>query len=386
MRTVNVLLLSALAALCLIASARRAPAQEPNARPTRWRNVLDKPGYWYGSDEATRIADNVLAHQHPGGGWGKNIDMTRPLSQEERERARERARRTETLIDNGATYTQIRYLARVYNATGERRFREAYERGLDYLFEAQYDNGGWPMIYPLQEGYYSRITFNDGAMMGVMRLLRDVARGEPPFDDADPQRRERAAAAIEKGIDAILRTQVEVDGRLTAWCAQHDEHDFRPRKARSYELPSLSGMESVEIVRYLMSIKDPSPEVIRAVTSAAEWFDEARIEGIEMVWVEAPDMPGGRDRVVVERPDAPSQWARFYEIGTNKPMFVGRDGVVRDHLADIEHERRMGYRYLGPFANELLEEEYPAWRKRVGLPPEESSTIQRDSRQGGQVE
>ena len=58
----------------------------------------------------------------------------------------------------------------------------------------------------------------------------------------------------------------------------------------------------------------------------------------------------------------PPLWARFYEIGTNRPMFVGRDGVIRERLADIEHERRVGYSYLGSWPRELLEVRYPAWK------------------------
>ena len=30
-----------------------------------------------------------------------------------------------------------------------------------------------------------------------------------------------AARAVEKGLDAILKCQIIVDGRRTAWCAQH---------------------------------------------------------------------------------------------------------------------------------------------------------------------
>ena len=88
------------------------------------------------------------------------------------------------------------------------------------------------MIFPLREGYYSHITFNDGAMIGVMRLLRDVATGEEPYDFLDQAVRDRAAAAIAKGLEAILKCQIVVDGKPTAWCAQHDEHDFKPAKAR----------------------------------------------------------------------------------------------------------------------------------------------------------
>ena len=42
-------------------------------------------------------------------------------------------------------------------------------------------------------------------------------------------------------------------------------------------------------------------------------------------------------------PDAGPIWARFYEIGSNRPVFVGRDGVVKYSVAEIEPERRVGY-------------------------------------------
>ena len=49
-------------------------------------------------------------------------------------------------------------------------------------------------------------------------------------------------------------------------------------------------------------------------------------------------------------------------------MFVGRDGVVHDHLADIEHERRTNYSYLGPYARDLLETRLSRLEKEMGRP------------------
>jgi len=59
---------------------------------------------------------------------------------------------------------------------------------------------------------------------------------------------------------------------------------------------------------------------------------------------------------------ADSRWARFYEIGTNRPIFSGRDGVIRYNLDEIEQERRDGYAWLGAWPRALVEEEYPAWK------------------------
>jgi PelA/Pel-15E family pectate lyase len=342
-----------------------APAQSGGGQ-VAWDEAMEQESAWYGSAEAVRIAENLLLYQHPNGGWGKNIDMARPLDGAERERVRVESRGVETIIDNGATHTQLRYLARVNATSPDERFREAFLRGLDYLLEAEYDNGGWPMIYPLRQGYYSNITFNDNSMIGVMRLLRDVAAGDSPYAFVNEERRERSRQAIARGLEVILATQIVVDGERTAWCAQYDPETLEPRPARTYELVSLSGSESVGIVDYLMEIQNPSPAVVEAVESAVRWFDRVRLRGMELRTVRDPALPRGYDRVVKENPAAPPLWARFYEIGSNRPMFVGRDGVVRERLADIEHERRIGYAYLGGWPRDLLEQRYPAWRARIG--------------------
>src|SRR5687767_7717768 len=56
--------------------------------------------------------------------------------------------------------------------------------------------------------------------------------------------------------------------------------------------------------------------------------------------------------------------ARFYELRTNRPIFSGRDGVIRYNLDEIEQERRDGYAWLGAWPRALVDEEYPAWKKR----------------------
>jgi PelA/Pel-15E family pectate lyase len=335
------------------------------AQVVRWHAVLMQPRAWYGSREAVRIAANVLAYQHDNGGWGKNVDMARALDAEQLAQLRAHHNETETMLDNGATHTQIRFLALVQQATGDARFAEASRRGIEYLLAAQYDNGGWPMTFPLKDGYYRHITFNDGSMIGAMRVLRDVAEGREPFGFVDLSLRERAAEAIGRGLDVILKCQVVVDGTPTVWCAQHDREDFRPRGARTYELASLSGAESVEIVRYLMELPDPSPAVRQAIEHAVAWFRAVKIEGWEVKTITDESLPRGYDRVMVRAEGARPLWARFYEIGTNRPMYVGRDGVVHDSLAQIEHERRVGYGWVGEYASGLLEHDYPAWQKRL---------------------
>jgi len=330
-----------------------------------WADAHNKADEWYGSAEAMRIADLVLIYQRNSGGWPKNIDMAKPFEESERATLLAQKQEADSTIDNGATYTQLSFLARVYTKTKQERYRESFLKGLDYLFKAQYANGGWPQFYPDLSGYYKHITYNDDAMIGVMKLLRDVTAAKPNYEFVDDDRRSRAASAVEKGIACILKTQVIVDGRRTVWCAQHDEVTLAPAEARKYEVVSLSGGESVGIVRFLMSIENPSRPVIGAITSAIAWFERTQINGIK--WIEKRDasFPGGIDRVVVKDPAAGPIWARFYELSTNRPVFVGRDSVVKYNVAEIEHERRVGYAWYVEEPAKLLKDDYPAWRDRI---------------------
>ena len=202
-------------------------------------------------------------------------------------------------------------------------------------------------------------------MIGVMKLVRDVAAAKPNYAFVDDARRARAASAVEKGIECILKTQVVVNGRKTVWCAQHDEVTLAPAPARKYEVVSLSGGESVGIVRFLMSIKDPSREVMDSIESAVAWFEQTQLNGIK--WIEKADasQPSGIDRVVVQDPKAGPIWARFYELGTNRPVFVGRDAVVKYSVAEIEHERRVGYAWYVEEPAKLLKNDYPAWKDKI---------------------
>lgn len=350
------------------------PYQASSARPARsdppvvWDAALSQKPAWYAGAEAVRIAENVLLYQRTIGGWPKGIDMAAKLSEADRATlAGLRGNSADCTIDNNATTAQIRYLVKVYAATGEERFKEGALRGLDYLLAAQYGNGGWPQYYPNTEGYYARITFNDNAMVNVLNLLCEAGAGRGDFAFVDRARRDRALKAVAAGIRCILRCQVRVNGRLTAWCAQHDEKTLAPAQARAYELPSLSGQESVGLTRFLMSIDMPGPELIEAVEAAVAWFERVKITGLRVVDKHDPALPGGIDKVTIADETAPPIWARFYEIGTDRPFFCGRDGIKKYDLAEIEHERRVGYAWFTSAPAYLLAHDYPLWRSK--FPP-----------------
>jgi PelA/Pel-15E family pectate lyase len=321
------------------------------------QQYLKKADDWFASEEAKGIAANILSYQSDLGGWPKNVDTTKAPFTGERKDIR-------PTFDNDATTDELRFLARIYSATKEERYGKAFEKGLDHILKAQYATGGWPQSHPPDDKYHRHITFNDNAVVRLLEFLREVY-DKDVYTFVDDDRRKASRKAFDRGIQCILKCQIKVDDKLTAWCAQHDEKDYSPRPGRTYELVSISGAESVGVVRLLMSLDDPSPEVVRAVEGAVAWFEAAKITGIRQVVEKDEKSPTGKNRVVVKDRDAPPMWARFNEIGTNKPIFSDRDGVAKRDLAEIGYERRNGYAWLGYWPRDLLDKEYPAWKKKI---------------------
>jgi PelA/Pel-15E family pectate lyase len=351
MKTVSLILGLALTAAALDAGAAQAAAQQQATAETWSTAAVRHPAGWYATDQARRLAATVLLHQSTEGGWPKNTNLFAPP-------------RTDAdpglanTIDNGGTTQPLTFLARTITA-GDANSRAAFDRGLDYLLAAQQPSGGWPQFFPLRGGYHDQITFNDDAMVHVLDLLRDVGNGAAPYGFVDDARRDHARQAVARGVETILRTQVRKNGVLTGWCAQHDAQTFAPAPARRFEPASLSGQESVGVVRFLMTLPNPTSEIAAAVDGAVAWLEASALRDTTEVFV--TDAQGRRDRVLAPKPGA-RLWARFYDLQTNRPIYIGRDAVIRHDLTEIEYERRNGYRYVGEWAEPLLTNEYPAWK------------------------
>ena len=256
---------------------------------------------WYGTEQAVNIADTVLHYQTAIGGWPKNVGFHKHVNQEEMARVRKSG--IGATFDNGATLSEMRFLAKVYTYRKDERYRNAFLKAFNYILEAQYDNGGWPQFYPVRKGrsvsYSGQVTYNDNAYVNVMNMLRDIFTDAPCFRSLalGDEVRAQAKASFDKGVDCILKSQILIDGKLTAWCAQHDSVTLQPVKARAYELPSISGAESANIVLLLMSIPHPSDDVVKAVKSAVKWFDEHKIA--DMRYERFRDKNGKRDSRLV---------------------------------------------------------------------------------------
>ncbi len=322
----------------------------------------------YKITEIEKIADNILLFQKTNGGWAKNYDMLAILTEEQKDTISRAKNLTNTTFDNGATHSQVEYLAKAYSLKKIERFKDGCLKGIDFMLSAQYSNGGLPQYYPDTSGYRKYITFNDGAMIGVMKVLQKILTREPQYSFVDSARYGKVKEAFEKGINCILKCQIKQDGKLTAWGQQHDNIDFHQQNARAFEPAALCGDESADIVLLLMSLDHPSQEIIVAIQSAVKWLHDSRIFGIRVKTISAPKKvykysTSTIDRVVVKDPNAPPIWTRFYELGTNRPLFCNRDKIPVYTLAEVDRERRSGYTWYH-YEPERVFEEYPIWQKK----------------------
>ncbi len=315
---------------------------------TRAENLNKKEDAWFTSPEGVKALNNILSWQSDQGAWPKNRDTTREAYSGERSELR-------GTFDNGATIGELRVLARGFRFTKNGRYRKAFLHGFDVVLEAQYPNGGFPQYYPLRKGYYTRITFNDNCMIRIMQFLLEVVTTEH-YHFLDGERLMAAKKALNLGVECILKCQIKVNGQLTVWCAQHDETTLAPAKARSYELASLSGAESAGILTFLMSLDDPSSEVIRSVKAGVAWFESTKIEGYRY-------QRSANEPALIKDSTAPSLWARFSEIETNRPFFCDRDGVKKYDLMEIGDERRKGYSWYST-SGEKVAKAYAGWSHR----------------------
>jgi PelA/Pel-15E family pectate lyase len=336
---------------------------------------LERDAAWYATDEARSFASNLITYQTPAGGWGKNMDMShqprkpgeryapnnvsRFLSPDDYDKPADPEWNYIGTIDNDATHTQLNFLAKVITAAkgvDTTAWRASFARGMEYLLNAQYPNGGWPQVYPLEGGYHDAITYNDDAMTEVMHLMHNIATGQGDFAFTPPAMRKQAAAAFARGVQCTLASQIKVNGVLTGWAQQEDPLTLEPVSARNYEMPAISSGESAGVLRMLMKdLPHPNAQEQQSIRSVAAWFQLTAIQGF--AYTRTP-----KGRGLIAQPGAALLWSRYYQIGTNKPIFADRDKSIHDTVEDLSLERRNGYGWYGQEPSHALAQ-FAEWIK-----------------------
>ena len=229
----NVKLIS-IVVFILLATYTHAQDKTSDYLNKRWKEVANRmPSEWYDTNEAKLVAENVLLCQKDIGGWEKNKPFHHILSDAEKLAYRNAKSKAGGTFDNDATITELSFLAKVYAHIRDERYKQAFENGLNYIFIAQYKNGGWPQYFPVKDSsdevlldktqpYSMHITYNDDAMVNTMQFLKDIFSDNKEFASLqiNDETKAKAKLSFDKGVECMLNTQIIVDGKPTVWWAQ----------------------------------------------------------------------------------------------------------------------------------------------------------------------
>ncbi len=363
--------------------AELKPGQTPPPPPKavgggQYNMPLDRDAAWYATPAARSVADTIVSYQTPAGGWSKNQNRAGPA----RLPGQRYANDAETMdpdrsnfdapedrywtfvgtLDNDATWMEMRFLEKVaatLPGRGGDRYRASFVKGVRYLLAAQYPNGGWPQIYPLEGGFHDGITFNDNAMAEAAMLLQAVAT-EPRYRFVPADLRSKSAAAVKRGVDLILRAQVRVNGTPTGWPQQVDPLTLAPISARNYEPRSIASGETTDVLMFLMQQPNPGPAIKTAVSSGIAWL-KARA-----VYDHAWEKVGDEGRKFFPRKGGGALWSRNYDVATQRPIFGDKDKSIHDDVNFISVGRRNGYNWWVTVPQRAIDA-YGAWASRNGV-------------------
>jgi len=295
-------------------------------------------------DAAIETAHALTETQLASGGWDYRIDF------DPKERRRwfyrsdveagehdPKKRRNISVYDDDNTQSALRFLMRmdVTLKGSDKEIRKAVDYGLAKLLEAQYPNGAWGQIYdgnppdPKQfpvlparypeswsrthpgrnYDYHRFYTLNDNVMLNNIRTLLDAYQfyGKQAYLDG-----------AKKGGDFLILAQMP--DPQPAWAQQYD-FQMRPAWARRFEPPAITAGESVGAIRALMELflVTGDERYWRPIPKAVAWLQRSRL----------PD----------------GQWARFYELQTNRPLYFNR----RYELVYTDDDLPLHYAFKGEF-------------------------------------
>jgi hypothetical protein len=315
-------------------------------------------------DAAGEVAKALVASQLLSGGWYYSME-TDPAKRAqwcyrvdkvdaaackaiEGNKARDRS-----VLDDNTTQSVLDFLLSYDEAVDGRdqAVREALGYGFDALVKHQYRNGAWPIysdqagrddgdpslkaslpaawprdwVKPQKGPYY--IT-NDNAIRDVVHALLHGYRrlGRPDLLEA-----------AKRGGDFLIAAQIP--DPQAGWAQTYDE-TMQPVWGRVFEPPSIVSEETAGGIETLL--------MLHAATDDARYLAAAERAGD---WLRKVRLPDGR-------------WARFYELGTDKPLYVDMKNKVTYSDAELLDHYTLKSEFFVPSALDALD----AARKGVKPP------------------
>ncbi len=316
-----------------------------------------------GSQQMRQTAENIMSWQLENGGWTKdNPDIfTRTWDGKEKKAKYYQQDGITPLgtIDNGATVTELDALAKAYHQLKDPMIQESFRRGIEFLLLMQYASGGFPQVYPKQDAkvslYENMVTYNDDAMINVMYLFQEIIYEKNYYGNGlvEDTLRQEVEKAYNKGVEYMVASQVHVNDQLTAWGGQHDPNTYETVQGRIFEPKSLMSKESIDIIYFLETVRPQTAAIRQSVFYAKSWVKATALENVRY------ERYGIDGEYFIDNPGHLT-WYRFYEIGTNEPLFADFDGTVSHSILDISIERRHGYGWAGSWGKEIYNEQQEA--------------------------
>ncbi len=252
------------------------------------------------------IADFLMEAKQPSGGYARPC-YVKQLGSEKTFPNRDCSFR------NSRGLKAVRIILRAYEWTGERKYLESAIETADFVLEAQYECGAWPSEYPpRKESWLALPMLNDRVTISQTRLLLEVHEVT-----GDARYLEGAKRAGQWFIDWQLPEPTP------GWAQQYN-WDKTPAWGRPFEPPSCCGSPSSYAMNLLMDIHlaTGDAEYLAPIPAVIAWFERSRT--------------------------GPNEWARFYEPGTNRPIYAAsqKDRDVR-YNRDVLYE---GYAQWGSWS------------------------------------
>lgn len=284
---------------------------------------------------AREAAGALLWCQLSSGGWEDDFDFAPDFARRRHFRRDAEAGDTEpgkrkrrSTLDDNKTQSAMRFLLELVHDpafSGDEELRTALDFAFDGLLAAQMPHGGWPQQYedPFEqpeggeiqpdaaasypeswsrehpEAPYSHLaTLNDNNLRNVMGLLLRARELEGEEKGA------RYLESARRLGDFLLLAQMPAPQR--GWAQQYN-HKLQPSWARKFEPPAIATVESFGAIETLLDLW---------VVTGEEKYRVTLPEALD--WLEGSRLPEG-------------QWARFYELESNRPLYAVADTYEITH-------------------------------------------------------
>ncbi|MCW0217405.1 MAG: hypothetical protein OJI67_03685 [Prosthecobacter sp.] len=270
---------------------------------------------------ARSAAGSLIETQLASGGWLAEYDFSGTYEKKYHLRRHVLAGDTEpgkrdsrSTLDDNKTQSALLFLLELANlpeSKDDKPLHDCLNFGMDSLLGAQYPNGAWPQQfdkpadpttpvikahYPAdwprtfpKENYVSFYTLNDNNMAKIVEMLLrayDLTKDKRFMDSA------------KKAGDFFILAQMPEP--QPGWAQQYN-HEMEPVWARKFEPPCVSGGESLSTMEtlYQLYVVTGDEKFLKPLPAAFAWYERSIL----------PD----------------GQYARFYELHTNKPLYFVKD-------------------------------------------------------------